>query len=165
MTSTVPAGGRRIVLRVSLGGLVAAQAIVGGWAAVAPAHFYAHFPAHARGWVALLPPFNEHLVRDVGTLSLALTVLLGVAAVTSHRLLVRTAVIAFLVHALPHAVFHGLHLDGFSAGDATAQMAGFAVQVLLALAALTATIGPAGPRTGEGGTGTAGAALKRPSST
>lgn len=143
MTTTVPAGGRRIVVRVSLGGLAAAQGFVGGWAAVAPAHFYAYFPAGGRGWVALLPPFNEHLVRDLGMLSLALTVLLAVAAVTCHRLLVRIAVIAFLVYALPHAAFHGLHLDGFPAGGAAAQMAGFAVQLLLAFVAWAATIGSA----------------------
>jgi hypothetical protein len=119
--------------------LAAAQAVVGGWAAGDPSGFYARFPAEGHGWVALFPPYNEHLVRDVGTLSLAVTVLLAVAAVTCCRLLVRTAVPAFLVYALPHTAFHGLHLDGFPAADARAQMAGFAIQLLLAGAAWTAT--------------------------
>ena len=164
MTTPAPAapvGLRRIVLRASLGGLAVAQGLVGGWAAAAPAHFFSHFPANGHGWVALLPPYNEHLVRDVGTLSLALTVVLAVAAATCHRLLVRTAVSAFLVYAAPHTIFHGLHLGGFTPGDATAQMAGFAVQLLLAAAAWAATIcspGSAGSRDGGGtvptGTGT-----------
>jgi hypothetical protein len=117
----------------------------GGWAAAAPAHFYTHFPGRAPGWVALLPPYNEHLVRDIGNLSLALAVLLAVGAATCHRLLVRTAVTAFLVYAGPHTVFHGLHLNGFPAADAKAQMAGFAVQLLLAVAAWVAASHPAEP--------------------
>jgi hypothetical protein len=163
-TQPHPAGVRRIVLRAGLGGLAAAQGLVGGWAAAAPAQFYAHFPAHARGWVALLPPYNEHLVRDVGTLSLALTVLLAVGAVTCHRLLVRTAVSGFLVYAVPHTAFHGLHLDGFPAGEAIAQMAGFAIQLLLALAAWVATIGPAGPSGGRVGGGAEPTAVGRTAS-
>ena len=156
-----PVGIRRTVVRVSLGGLAATQALVGGWAAAAPAHFYTHFPGRAPGWVALLPPYNEHLVRDVGTLSLALTVLLAVGAVTADRLLVRTAVIAFLVYALPHTAFHGLHLDGFPSGDAIAQMAGLAIQVLLAVAAWAATIGGAGPSPGAADGGAAPTAVGR----
>jgi hypothetical protein len=124
--------------------LAAAQALVGGWAAALPLNFYTRFPAAGHGWVALLPPYNEHLVRDVGTLSLALTVVLAVAAISCHRLLVRTAVTAFLVYALPHTAFHAVHLDGFPAGDATTQTAGFAIELLLAVAAWTATIGQPG---------------------
>jgi hypothetical protein len=148
-------GMRRVVVRVSLAGLAAAQALVGGWAAAAPSGFYMRFPTRGHGWVALLPPYNEHLVRDVGTLSLALTVVLAVAAISCHRLLVRTAVTAFLVYAVPHTAFHGLHLDGFPARDARAQMAGFAIQLLLAGAAWTATMRqarPSGDRTPGGPT-------------
>jgi hypothetical protein len=135
---------RRLVLRVSLGGLAAAQGLVGGWAAAAPVDFYAHFPARGHPWVALLPPYNEHLVRDVGTLGLALTVILTVGAITGQRLLVRTAVVAFGVYAVPHTAFHALHLGGFPSGDARAQMAGLSIQLLLAVAAWVATIRPVG---------------------
>ena len=141
-TPADPAGFRRLVVRISLGGLAAAQGLVGVWAATAPAHFYSRFPAHGHGWVALLPPYNEHLVRDVGTLSLALTVVLASGAVTCHRLLVRTGVGAFLVYAVPHTAFHGLHLDGFPVDDAAAQMAGFVLQLVLAVAAWVATTRP-----------------------
>lgn len=136
-------GARRAVVRVSLGALAAAQAAVGAWAAVLPASFYTRFPAVGHGWVALLPPYNEHLVRDVGTLSLALTVVLAAAAITCWPPLVRTAVTAFLVYAVPHTAFHATHLEGFATGDATAQMAGFALQLVLAVAAGVATARPA----------------------
>ncbi len=45
---------------------------VGAWAALAPRSFYDDFPGGGRHWVAVDGPFNEHLVRDVGTLNLAL---------------------------------------------------------------------------------------------
>src|SRR4028118_1615057 len=72
---------RRPVLRVGLGFLALSQGVIGAWALLGPRTFFDHFPGTALGWVALLPPYNEHLVRDVGALSLALTVLLGYAAV------------------------------------------------------------------------------------
>ena len=43
----------------------------------------AGIPGH--GWVAMLPPYNGHLIRDVGALSLNLAVVLGVAAMTTDR--------------------------------------------------------------------------------
>jgi hypothetical protein len=123
--------------------LAVTQAVVGFWALFAPRSFYDGFPAAGHAWVALLPPYNEHLVRDVGGLSVALTVLLGAAAVTVERTLVRVAVAAFAVYTLPHAVFHGLHLDGFSVADAAAQTAGFALQLGIALGLLIMTRRPA----------------------
>jgi len=120
--------------------LALAQLVVGGWALLAPQRFYAGFPADGHAWVALLPPFNEHLVRDVGSLSLAVGVVLAMAAVAATRLLVRTAVAAFGVYAVPHTLFHGWHLENFGRADALAQMAGFGLQLLLALAALVATV-------------------------
>lgn len=126
----------RWVTTTSLGGLAAAQAVVGTWALTAPGHFYRAFPAAGHAWVALLPPYNEHLVRDVGALSLAVGVLLGAAAVMPSRLLVAIAVTTFTTYALPHSAFHALHLDRFPDTDAVAQMAGFAVQLAAAAAAL-----------------------------
>ncbi|RTL69410.1 MAG: hypothetical protein EKK42_04560 [Pseudonocardiaceae bacterium] len=78
----------RIVLRVGLLVLAATQAFVGLWALPAPRSFYDDFPAPGRSWVSALPPYNEHLVRDVGALSLALTVLLVAAAIWLDRRLV-----------------------------------------------------------------------------
>jgi hypothetical protein len=55
------------------------------------------------------------------------------------------ALAAFVVHTLPHVVFHGLHLDGFPTADAVAQTAGFAVQLSISsgqLVVLTMRGGP-----------------------
>jgi hypothetical protein len=142
-TDTGLAGSRRLVAGVALGGLAISQAIVGCWALVAPRSFYAGFPATGHAWVSLLPAYNEHLVRDVGALSLALTVLLSAAALLPTRPLVRVAGAAFAVYTIPHTVFHGLHLEGFPSADAVAQMAGFGVQLLAATAAVLSTLGQA----------------------
>jgi hypothetical protein len=79
----------------------------------------------------LLPPYNEHLIRDVGEFSLALAVVLSTAAVTGQRLLSVVAICALAVYAVPHAVYHALHLEGFSTADAAAQMVGIGLQLVL----------------------------------
>ena len=51
----------------------------------------------------------------------ALTVVLVAAAVTGQWLLSAVAVAATAVYAVPHAIFHFLHLEGFPTSDAVAQ--------------------------------------------
>jgi hypothetical protein len=121
----------RIALRTGLWILAATQAYVGAWALPAPRGFYDTFPLPGHAWVALLPPYNEHLVRDVGAYSLALAVVLGAAATTLQRQQVRVALIAVAVFAVPHAMFHVQHLEGFGTVDAVAQTAGIVGQLLL----------------------------------
>ena len=120
-----------VPVRAGLGILAALQALVGVWALLAPAGFYSSFPLPGHPWVSLLPPYNEHLTRDVGELSLALTVVLVAAAVTGQWLLSVVAIIATAVYAVPHAVYHALHLAGFPTGDAVAQTVGIALQLVL----------------------------------
>ncbi len=148
MTAVVPEARPRTgaVARTGLVLLALNQAVVGGWALLAPASFYAGFPLPGHAWVALLPPYNEHLVRDVGGLTLALAVVLAAAAARADAASARVAVGAFAVFAVPHAVFHALHLEGFPPGDALAQQAGFGAQLLLALGVLVAVRrGPRSP--------------------
>ena len=47
----------------------------GGWAVAAPAHFLATFPGFGLHWTAAYPPFNQHLVVDLGATMLTLAVL------------------------------------------------------------------------------------------
>jgi hypothetical protein len=82
---------------------------VGLQAAFTPRSFYDDFPL-GRGWVAMDGPYNQHLVRDVGSLNLALVVLVFAALVVGTRVLARTAMIAWLVNAVPHFVYHLRHL-------------------------------------------------------
>jgi hypothetical protein len=118
-------------VRTGLGVLAVFQAIIGVWALFAPTSFYGSFPLPGHPWVSLLPPYNEHLVRDVGELSLALTVVLAAAAVIGQWLLSAVAVAAIAVYAVPHAIFHFLHLEGFPTSDAIAQTIGIALHLVV----------------------------------
>jgi hypothetical protein len=118
-------------VRAGLGILAVVQAVVGFWALLAPASFYGSFPAFGHAWVALLPPYNEHLIRDVGALNLALAVPLTAAAVTGQWLLSAVAIGSLAAFAVPHAVYHALHLDGFSTFDAVAQTVGIGLHLAL----------------------------------
>ena len=94
-----------------------------------PKVFYDHGP-----WVARLPPYNEHLMTDIGALTLATVLVLVVAAVSMQALLVRTALAASLMFGVPHFVFHAMHLTHFPAADAVAQTAVLSIGVVLPLA-------------------------------
>ena len=56
--------------RVCLAFLAISALMVGVLAAFTPETFYSDYPFVA-SWVHLLPPYNEHLIRDVGGLYLA----------------------------------------------------------------------------------------------
>ncbi len=112
-----------------LGLLAAVQVVDGFYALLAPRSFYEDFPA-GRGWVEALPAYNEHLVRDVGSLFLATAVVLIAAAVWLERRLVLVALISFLVYSVPHLIYHLLNLEPFSTGDAIAEAVTLALTVI-----------------------------------
>lgn len=111
--------------RVALAILALSAASVGLTAALAPQTFYDDFPFLAN-WVNLLPPYNEHLVTDVGGLYLGFTVLFAWAARTLQPTLVRAVCSAWLLSAALHLVFHATHLDNFGTADAVAEIASLA---------------------------------------
>ena len=116
--------GRRRASRLLRGGLVllGVGAVVPGlWALFAPESFYKDFPGAGFAWVELLPPYNEHLVRDVGAFYLGYAVLLFTAAVMMDARVTRVALVAWLVAAIPHFIFHLTHLDGYETNDAIVQ--------------------------------------------
>jgi hypothetical protein len=119
-----------------LGVLAAAQATIGTWALVSPLVFYEGFPLSWRGWVALLPPYNEYLVRDVGALNLALAAVLAGAASRGDRATVRLAATAGLVAAVPHAAYDAVHLWQFPPAQTWAQTTATAVHLGLLLVVL-----------------------------
>jgi hypothetical protein len=129
--STAASDTTSTVVRILIAILAVLQGIIGVWASLAPTSFYSNFPIAGHNWVSLLPPYNEHLIRDVGELSLALTVVLAAAALTGHRLLSVVAAGAVAIYAVPHAVFHFVHLQGFPTSDAIAQTAGIALQLMI----------------------------------
>jgi hypothetical protein len=104
----------------------------------APADFFRSFPL-GRGWVQALPPYNEHLTRDVGGLYLGFAVMFAWAAATLERALVLPLCLAWCVFSIAHLAFHASHADG--APDAALQLASlaavFALGAMVAWLALT----------------------------
>jgi len=118
---------------------------IGAIAAFAPRTFFDHFP-FVGDYVALLPPYNEHLVTDVGGLYLGFAVVLGWAAWRPQRDLVRAAAAGFILAAVLHLVFHATHLDGFDSADAIGELGGLALALLPPAVALWAAAEPRGAR-------------------
>lgn len=100
--------------------LGAPQGLIGLWALLAPRNFYKNFGLGGDGWVSVLGAYDEHLVRDVGSLFLALAVLLIFAAVRGQRSVSLIAAITWLVFAVPHWIYHLFNLGPYAKGDAIA---------------------------------------------
>ncbi|HEU5106172.1 MAG TPA: hypothetical protein VFU11_10055 [Solirubrobacterales bacterium] len=114
------------IARIALAYLCGAALLIGLTATVDPRAFYDDFP-FATHWVDLLPPYNEHLVTDVGGLYLGFAVLFGWAAWTLDRTLLRAVCFAWLLTAGLHLIFHAGHLDGFGTADAVAEIVSLAL--------------------------------------
>lgn len=120
-------------MRAGLVLLAIGAAIPGLWALFAPQSFFRDFPGAGFAWVELLPPYNEHLVRDVGAFYLGFAVLLLVAAVMMDQRVTRVALAAWLVATVPHFIFHLTHLDGYETADAIGQSVALGVGVAVPL--------------------------------
>jgi hypothetical protein len=116
-------------LRAGLIALIVVDGTVGAWQYLFPRSFYAGFPT-----VSLDPPFNEHLVSDVGGLNLALVTVLALAAVTLEYHLVMAALTGFAVYAVTHLLFHLLHLEHFSLAGAAGVGTGLGLEAALPFA-------------------------------
>jgi hypothetical protein len=127
----------RTIARASLWYLAATAAITGLPAALAPHYFYDDFPFGA-AWVSMLPPFNQHLISDVGGFYLAFALLFAWAAVTLQRALVVPLCASWAIAALIHFGYHVAHLDGWDLGDAAAQTVALGLALVLPLAAAMA---------------------------
>src|SRR5262245_7681308 len=125
-----------LVLRIGLAVLAVQGAVLGVWAGFAPRSFYDDFPGLGRHWVSVDGPYNQHLVRDVGWLNLALTVVTVWAAVSLARSLVLAVLVAWLVADVPHLVYHAANLGGLSTGDSTAEIVSLAFGPAIAVALL-----------------------------
>ena len=116
------------IARFALGLLFASSLLIGLTATVLPQTFYEDFPFLA-SWVSLLPPYNEHLVTDVGGLYLGFAVLFAWAARTLERTLTRAVCAGWLLTASLHMIFHAGHLEGFSTADAVGELASLGLLV------------------------------------
>jgi hypothetical protein len=89
--------------------LAVPQLIIGLWAMVAPERWFDTFPGFAPHLVAAAPPYNAHLVSDVGAAFFATGVALLVAAAWATRPAIWTALVAYVAFTAPHALYHATH--------------------------------------------------------
>ena len=125
---------RKIWLRAGIILLIVLDGMVGVWQYFFPRSFYDDFPT-----VSLDPPFNEHLVSDIGGLNIALVGVLVFAAVFLEYRLVLAALTGFALYALSHFVFHVLHFEHFSLRDSVSVGTGLGLEVVLTIAMLIFT--------------------------
>ena len=121
----------RTVVRIALALLAVVGLQVGLWAAFAPQSFYDDFPGAGRVWVSVDGPYNQHLIRDVGALNLALAVVAIVALVTLSRAAVLAAGGAWLAYGVPHLIYHLRHLDPLEGADQVAVPVSLFLSVVL----------------------------------
>ncbi|OMC26777.1 hypothetical protein [Mycobacterium colombiense] len=122
---------RQTALRAGVWFLTFVEIVVGLVATLAPRAFYDYVP-----WVDLIPPYSEHLMRDYGAMNLSLALVFIVAAITMEPRMVRVALGAYLLFAIPHLIFHLTHLEHFTTAAAVWQTIVLTVAVLLPAALL-----------------------------
>lgn len=127
---------RALVLRIGLAVLAVPSLLIGVWAAFMPRSFYDDFPGLGRMWVAPDGPYNEHLVRDVGELNLALAIVTVIALVALTPILVRAVLAGWIVYSVPHLVYHLRHLNPFATDDQVSIIASLALVPILAIVLL-----------------------------
>ena len=91
---------------------VATGLYAGIWAEFLPRAFYTSFPGFGLHWISDSGAWDEHLIRDVGSLYLALT------AISIAAIIARTAApgvlagLAWAVFGVLHFGYHVTHLTG-----------------------------------------------------
>jgi hypothetical protein len=128
--------------RIALGYLALVSITIGLWAQFAPRSFYDQFPGLGRAWVRVDGPYNEHLVRDVGGLNLALAVVIVAAMISLTRPLVVAAAAATLATGIPHLAYHIVNANLLSAGDAAMSIGGLALFAVLPVALIVVSREP-----------------------
>jgi hypothetical protein len=114
----------------------------GVWARVAPRHFFDTFPGLGQRWTAAYPPYNEHLVTDLGATFLTLGFLLAVAVVSAEPRVRRTVLAAVALFGALHLSFHATDRGDLGPSSFAGSVAALAVGVLLPVALLALDLLP-----------------------
>ncbi len=89
----------------------------GGWAYFAPAEFYRDFPGFGHRWTAGYPPYNEHLIADLGATFLTIGALLVFAAVRNDNRVTAVVLAGAMLFNVLHLAFHATHEGTMTGAD------------------------------------------------
>ena len=106
---------------------------VGGWAYFAAQSFYDSFPGVLGSWVSVDGPYNEHLIRDVGAMYLALAAASIGGLIWRHPIGFRVLGLAWTVFGALHFAYHAGHLEHMSLESAIGEMVALGVSLLLGI--------------------------------
>ena len=101
-------------------------------ASFAPETFYTDYPFYT-ALVKLLPPYNEHLITDIGGLYLGFGVMFIWAMIKPSKELVVPLCWGWIAAQALHFAFHVSHLTGFTTTEAVGQQIGLALYIAVAL--------------------------------
>ena len=135
--------------RMALVVIAAGSVVVGMWAQAFPRSFYDDFPGAGRVWVAVDGPYNEHLVRDVGGLNLALGFVAVLALMTGSLVVARAAGGGALLYGVPHLAYHARNLGGFDLGYSSAMLVSLGMVVFAGLVAVAPSTAAGGAPAGR----------------
>jgi hypothetical protein len=104
------------------------------WPLASPKGFYDNFPGGGFHWIDVNGPYNEHFIRDFGSLNAAMLVVVGFAIWKMSPSLVQAAGLAIAVGALPHAIYHLSHTDVYKSSEKFVAVGPLVLQVFMGLA-------------------------------
>jgi hypothetical protein len=106
-----------LVRRVGFGLLGLLNAAWGLWAVAAPAHFYRTFPGFGLHWTSAYPPYNQHLIFDLGATLLTLGLLCGAAALFDRPAVSWTVALGTGGFGTLHFGYHAEHAGMMHSAD------------------------------------------------
>lgn len=123
-----------LVARGLAGAIGVLFVIIGCWATFAPSNWYLQFPGFGRQWAMSEPPFNSHLVTDLGGFYLAAGITALVAAAAGRRGCLFAAGLVAAIESVPHFVFHATRHHHFATtADAIVSLCFLVAQFLAGL--------------------------------
>ncbi len=99
------------ITRIALLYQIVSSAFVGIWALFFPDAFYTNFPGFGMHWIRADGAFNEHLIRDVGSLNLGLAIATTYALTSKNPAAAIASALVGVVFSVPHFLYHFQHLE------------------------------------------------------
>ena len=121
---------RAWLVRAGIAALALINGWWGAWARFAPENFFFTFPGFGHHWTAAYPPYNQHLVTDLGSTFLTLAFLLAAAAVLDDRRVRMVVLTGVLLFNVLHLSFHLAHHEGMAATDVAASLTALGLGVI-----------------------------------